>query len=331
MLTKKQNFLETIRGGNPDRYVNQFEAFAMIMANPYIRDNPAPRQPGMLNVVNAWGVTRSWPEGTPGPFPVHDEEHIVIKDIENWRDYVKEPNVIYPAEEWEPFVRETEKIDRSEYLATAYIVPGIFEQCHYLMEIANCLANLYEYPDEMHEVIDMITEWELRYAAEIFKYMKPDAVFHHDDWGSQTSTFMSPEMFREFFVPAYKKVYGYYKSQGAVIIHHSDSYAATLVPDMIDIGIDVWQGVMRSNDIPALLREYGGKISFMGGIDNADIDHHGWTREEVRAAARRAVKDGSRLWFIPSQTAGGPGSVFPGVYEALTEEIDEINRELFGI
>lgn len=34
MLTKRQNLLETIRGGNPDRLVNQFEALGMIMGDP---------------------------------------------------------------------------------------------------------------------------------------------------------------------------------------------------------------------------------------------------------------------------------------------------------
>lgn len=43
MLTKKQNLLETIHGGNPDRFVNQFEALGMIMANPVSARN---RRPG---------------------------------------------------------------------------------------------------------------------------------------------------------------------------------------------------------------------------------------------------------------------------------------------
>lgn len=65
MLTKRENLLETIHGGNPDRYVNQYEAFALLRANPFADTNPNPA-PGQLNVVNAWGVTKSWPKGTPG-------------------------------------------------------------------------------------------------------------------------------------------------------------------------------------------------------------------------------------------------------------------------
>ena len=83
------------------------------------------------------------------------------------------------------------------------IGPGIFEMCHHLLEIQNCLMNFYEYPDEMHELIECLTNWELRYAEQICTYLKPDALFHHDDWGSQISTFISPDMFREFIKPAY--------------------------------------------------------------------------------------------------------------------------------
>lgn len=163
MLTKKQNLLETIRGGHPDRYVNQYEALALVMANPYTASVPM-AVPGGPAVVNQWGVTISFPEGMPGPFPVHDEEHIVCKDITKWRDYVKAPNVIFTPEEWEPFVKEVEKIDRNEYFVAPFVHPGIFEQCHYLQEIQNCLINFYEEPEAMHELVDYITDWEIQYA-----------------------------------------------------------------------------------------------------------------------------------------------------------------------
>ncbi|HHU05557.1 MAG TPA: uroporphyrinogen decarboxylase [Clostridiales bacterium] len=328
MLTKRQNFLETIRGGKPDRYVNQFEAFAIQRETPFSLRNPSPAR-GQLNVVDAWGVTRSWPEGTPGPFPVHDDAHIVIKDITRWRDFVTPPNIIFPDEEWAPYVKKAQAVDRSEYFVTAMVAPGVFERCHYLMEISNCLINFYEEPECMHELIDMLTDWELRWAAELCKHLKPDAILHHDDWGSRQTTFLSPEMFREFFLPAYKKIYGYYKTHGVeVIVHHSDSYAATLVPSMIEMGIDVWQGCMRSNNIPQLLKTYGGKISFMCGIDNADVDREDWTPELVKAAVHQAIEEGSRLYFIPCAAGGGPGSCYPGVYECITSEIEQINRNL---
>ena len=328
MLTKRQNLLETIHGGNPDRFVNQYEAFGMIVGSPFGMRSPNPKY-GEENVVNAWGVT-SRPEGTPGAFPVHTPDKIVIKDIEHWRDYVTFPEVKYPASEWEPFIEQAEKIDRNDQFVTAFFAPGLFEQCHYLMEIKECLMNLLEYPDEMHELVDALTEWELSYAEEVCKYLKPDALFHHDDWGSHNSTFMSVETFEEFYKPAYEKIYGYYKSHGVeLIIHHSDSYAATLVPDMIDMGIDIWQGVVTTNNIPELIKKYGGKISFMGGINSAAVDFPEWTEEIVRSEVRRACDENGKLYFIPNASQGLAMSTYPGVYEAISREIDLYSKEVF--
>lgn len=68
MLTRRQNLLETIRGGHPDRYVNQYEALGMIFGNPYTAASPNPEY-GKPPIKNAWGVTMVWPEGTPGRIP----------------------------------------------------------------------------------------------------------------------------------------------------------------------------------------------------------------------------------------------------------------------
>lgn len=331
MLTKRQNLIETIRGGNPDRFVNQYEAFALMMGNPIGKRSPQPKY-GEHNVVDAWGVTRSWPEGTPGPFPVHDKDHVLIKDVANWRDYIKVPPVVFPAEEWEEIAARAESVDRNEYFVTQFYAPGLFEQCHFFMEITNCLMSFYEEPDAMHEIIDMITEYELAYAEQCIKYIKPDALFHHDDWGSQISTFISPAMFEEFFLDSYKKIYGYYKAHGVeVIMHHSDSYAATLVPYMIDMGIDIWQGVMRSNNISELLEKYKGQITFMGGIDSATVDFPGWNEEIVAAEVRKACEEfgKGKAYWIPSASQGLPLSNYPGVYEAMTREIDKMSKEMF--
>lgn len=328
MLTKRQNLMETIRGGSPDRFVNQYEAFRLIQ-NPLGGHNPNPKY-GEMNVKNAWGITRSWPKGTPGAFPVHTPEKVVIKDICRWRDYVHAPSVKFSDAEWEPFIKQAEETDRSEYFVMPFVAPGLFEQCHHLGEIQTTLINLYEEPEAMHELIDYLTEFELQLAEEICTHLKPDGLFHHDDWGSQTSTFISPDMFEEFFLPSYKKIYGYYKEHGVdVVIHHADSYAATLVPFMIEMGIDIWQGCMTSNNIADLIAKYGEKITFMGGIDSASVDRPDWTPELVEKEVRRACEEYGTKYYIPCITQGLGISTFPGVYETASEAIDKVSKEMF--
>ncbi len=331
MLTAKQNMQETIRGGNPERFVNQYEAITL-MFHPYIAHSNALLQKGQRNVVNAWGVTNSFPENTPGAFPVHTPDKIVVKDIEHWRDYVHAPSLKFSDEEWAAFKAMYDEVDGSQTYKATFIAPGLFEQTHHLCEICNALVYYAEYPDEMHDLIKYLTDWELELAEGICSHLHPDAIFHHDDWGSEKSTFMSPDMFAEFFLEPYKQIYGYYHDHGVeLVIHHADSYAATLVPYMIDMGIDIWQGCMESNNIPELISKYGGKISFMGDIDNKSVDYSGWTREACIKAVRRACDRCGSKYFIPCITQGGPGSVYPGVYATLCEEIDRYSEEVFGI
>ena len=330
MLTAKQNMLETVRGGNPDRFVNQYEAVSLLF-HPYMLHSGPKLEKGGADVVNAWGVTNSFPANTPGPFPVHTPDKVVVKDIERWREFVHAPSLKFPQSEWDLFKAQYDAVDGSKAFKAPFIAPGLFEQTHHLCSMTEALTYYITNPDEMHELIRYLTEWELELAEGICANLHPDAIFHHDDWGAERASFLRPEMFAEFFLEPYKQIYGYYHDHGVeLVIHHSDSYCANLVPYMIEMGIDVWQGCMESNDLPALVEKYAGKITFMGGIDNKSVDFTGWTQADCRKAARRAMESCGKLVFIPCITQGGPGSVFPGAYAALVAEIDQYNEETFG-
>ena len=152
------------------------------------------------------------------------------------------------------------------------------------------------------------------------KYVKPDCLFHHDDWGSQINSFLAPEMFAEFIVPAYKRLYGFYKENGVeLIIHHNDSFSANLVPYMIEMGIDVWQGCMTTNNTPELVKQYGGQLTFMGDLDNGLLDQD-WS-EELIAKKWSGVSNGKLYFSLFSQRLTGrtyPVSMKPSV-KKLTE------------
>ncbi len=330
MLTAKQNMLEAIRGGKPERFVNQYEAVYLLF-HPFMIHGNSPSR-GQVDIVNAWGVTNSWPENVPGGFPVHTPDKIVVKDIEKWRDYVHAPSLKFSDEEWAMWKAQYDAVDGTQVFKAPFVAPGLFEQTHHLCSMPNALEWYLTNPDEMHELIDYLTEWELELAEGICSNLHPDAIFHHDDFGSEKSTFMSPDMFKSFFVEPYKKIYGYYHDHGVeLVFHHADSYGATIVPYLIEMGVDVWQGCMESNNTPELVKKYGGKITFMGDIDNKAMDFPGWTREDCAKAARRACKNNGSKYFIPCITQGGPGSTFPGAYAVLCEEIDKYSEEVFGI
>jgi len=230
----------------------------------------------------------------------------------------------------EPVSFARAKIVTRSYKATL-VAPGLFEEIHYLCSMDEALLNYMVSPDEVSDLIKYLTDWELELAEGICSHLHPDAIFHHDDWGGGTQSFLRPSMFEDFFLDAYKQIYGYYHDHGVeFIFHHSDSYAADLVQAMIEMGIDVWQGCMHSNDVPTLIKQYGGRIGFMGEIDNKAVDFEGWTQENCRRVAREAMDACGKDYFIPCIIQGGPGSVFSGVYLALCDEIDRYNSELYG-
>ena len=187
-------------------------------------------------------------------------------------------------------------------------------------------------PDEMKDLIKYLTDFELQLAEQLCSQLHPDAILHHDDWGSAKNSFLRPNMFEDFFVEPYKQIYGYFHDHGVeLIVHHSDSYAANLVPSMIEMGIDVWQGCIESNDVPALIKQYGDKITFMGAIDNKSVDFNGWTDENCKKEVLRTIEACGDQHFIPCITQGGPGSVYPGVYMSLADHIDAYNAEHYGL
>jgi hypothetical protein len=330
MLKIRQNFWETHLGKNPDRFVKQWEYLQFIGGkDPIARSDKRPTRGGPP-VANEWGIYREWPEHVFSSMPMHDSEHVVIKDIAKWRDYVKAPKVIYPESEWKDAVEAGKSVDRSEYFAALMLGPGIFDYSHHLQGIEEALINLLEEPVYMKELIAYLTEYELSLAEQYCKYYRPDAICHHDDWGSQISSFMSPEVFNEFFVDLYRQLYSYYKEHGVeVLIHHSDSYAANLVKFMPEMKIDVWQGCMSTNNTPQLIKEYGGRISFMGDLDNGVLDRETTTREQVKAEVERACSSCGKHYFIPCLVRGGPGSMYPGIYDWVNEEIDNMSRRMF--
>ena len=77
MLNAKENMREAIKGGNPERFVNQYEAIQLLFSPNMFHD--ALLKPGDMNVKNAWGITNSFPVGTPGQFPVHTPDKIVAE------------------------------------------------------------------------------------------------------------------------------------------------------------------------------------------------------------------------------------------------------------
>ena len=329
MQSPKEIFLELLKpDGKPERQLKQYEALTMALWDPingYLRGN---RQRGCTN-QDRWGTTIMWPADAPGAMPLITEENKVCPDITRWRDFVHAPdleaNCTQGWEECRALAREKAGEDR---LIAGFMGTGIFEQCHFLMGFEDTLTNLYEHPQEMHELIDYITDYRIRYVKMLIDNLHPDLIFSHDDWGTKDALFMKPEMWREFFKEPYRRFYGYIRSRGVIALHHADSYLVPIVEDMVELGIQVWQGVLPENDIPALQRQLQGRMVLMGGI-GAAIDRPDATESEVRSYVSQALEaycPGGH--YIPSITYGMFGTVYPHVDPLIDDEIDRYNSTL---
>ena len=99
---------------------------------------------------------------------------------------------------------------------------------------------------------------------------------------------------------------------------------------MIDMGIDVFQGAVLENNIPELLKKYGGKIAIQGGLDNGKFDKVDWSKEAITNGLVDIIeKTGGGKGLIPSFTMGGPGTTFDGAYDWASEEIDRLSKVYF--
>ncbi len=329
MMTPAEILYENLKpDGRPERQLKQYEAFKVIFAHPingYLNKN---RLRGSIS-VDRWGTTILFPEDAPGPTPHVTEENKVCKDITRWRDYVHAPDLYANCMEgWEAVIAEKEEAHRNGRLVAPLMGTGIFEQCHFLMGFEDTLTNFYEHPQEMHELIDYIFEYRLGYVKLLIDKLHPDAILSHDDWGTKNALFMQPDIWREFFKEPYRKFYGYIREQGVIAIHHADSYLVPIVEDMIEIGIQIWQGTLPENDIPALQRRIGGRMVLMGGI-GAAIDRKDATEPEIRAyVSRTLAQNCPGGHYIPCITYGGPGTVFTHVDPFIDDEIDKYNQIL---
>ena len=326
MQTPKEIFLELLKpDGRPERVLKQYEALHMCLNDPintYLRGN---RRRGSVS-RDRWGTTISFPADAPGAIPVHTDDLTVCPDVTHWEETVHAPDLAANcAAGWEDCRAAARSAAGEEKLLAGFMGTGIFEQCHFLMGFENTLTALYEHPDEMHRLIDYITDYRLGYVKLLIDNLHPDVIFSHDDWGTKDALFMHPDMWRAFFKEPYRRFYGYIRSRGCIAIHHADSYLVPIVDDMAEIGIQVWQGVLPENDIPALQRHLQGKLVLMGGI-GAAIDRSDATAGEVCDYTRRTLRaccPGGH--FIPSITYGLPGAVYPHIDRYIDETIDAYN------
>lgn len=327
MLTARENYLELVNGGKPERLVNGYEPFEFILNEPLLAKYYLSCYIEGQDTLNPFGVTIRWQKGEHAGMPYITEENKVIKDVTEWEKTFIKQDLNFPEEAWKPAQEACAKVNKKEKLATGLMVTGLFESLHFLMGFEDTLMNFLLEPEAVEELLDALLEWKMEYAKQLIDHLDLDAMLFHDDLGAKDKLFFSRDVFQEFFKPRYEKLFSYINSRGVQVILHADSYMEPLVEDLVDMHVTTWQGALNTNNFKKIQEVTNGKLILMGGIDSI-IDRADWSEEEVRAEVRRTIENYAPYGgFIPCITYGLPESIYPGVLECITDEIDKYNAE----
>lgn len=283
MMTPRENAMAVFNRQQPDYYGDFMPALQFVQDPVYLRDRIP--QDGKIH-RDGWGTSFCFLLDAPGPHPVVNEENAVIKEIEKWEEQLAVPPL--KDLDWDTAARQAASINRNEYFCAVYSSGGLFERTHHLMGLQTALINYMEYPEEMAGILRKIADYKIEYLKLAAQHLKPDIVFFHDDWGTKQNVFLPPRIWRELIKPLHAEIVQTAHDCGILFMHHADCVCQPLVLDMVEMGIDIWQGVIPQNDIVEIQRITDGKLPMIGGIDGPKIDIENITEEEIRAEVRRA-------------------------------------------
>jgi len=192
-------------------------------------------------------------------------------------------------------------------LSEKYAVRGpywkpLFSQACDLLGIEEALVKMAIQPAVFEAVLDKVFEHLAEFSKQLLSACGNAMPIYclGDDFATQRGIMMNPDLWRRFLKPRYAKLFEIGKSMGKFVWFHSCGDITAVLPDLIDVGIDVWETVqLHTLPISAekLKQEYGKHITFFGGINTQHLPYA--TPEEVRTEVLRCIdilgKDGGYI------------------------------------
>lgn len=180
----------------------------------------------------------------------------------------------------------------------------------------NYFIKMYENPMIVDAITERVVDFYVEANEKFFAGLgdRADAIFFGNDFGTQLDLFMSPELFRRFVLPSFKRIIATGKKYGKIVVLHSCGSIYRIIPDLIESGVDVLHPIQaRATGMSADdLKQYKNDLSFLGGIDAQGIMVNG-TPEEIRREVFR-VRD-----------ILGPGIVISPSHEAILGNVPPEN------
>lgn len=178
-------------------------------------------------------------------------------------------------------------------------------------------VKMYTHPEVVHAVtrhiVDFYLEANRRFFAQAGDLV--DGFFFGNDFGTQLDLLISPDAFAEFVFPYFRQLTEQGHEHGYQVILHSCGSIYKVIPDLISLGVDALhplQAKAANMEAERLGAEFGGAVSFVGGIDTQDLLVNA-TPQQVRSAVTRVTK------------ALGPNLVVSPSHEALLPNVPPAN------
>jgi len=243
-------------------------------------------------IDHEWGVGRI-PTASKDPRYSHLARYIFpmrnLKTVEELKEY---PFSDYEANYRHRHLEEkVKKIHKKELCATAGLAMTIFEVSWQLTGMDKLFIDFVENKSFANYLLDYITEMR-KFMIRRFAEAGVDHISLGDDIGTQNGMLMSPEMWREWFKERMHSIISVAKKVNpeVIISYHSDGNIEEVIPELIEIGIDVLNPVQPECMDPAKLkRKYGDRLAFWGTVGTQTTMPFG-TPEEVKRVVRKRIK-----------------------------------------
>lgn len=173
------------------------------------------------------------------------------------------------------------KYDNTDYALVARnpLSEGFLERSSNLMGMEEFYINLLENPAVAKSIISHLLEIYKDVYGMFLDEVAPfvQMVEVGDDLGGNDNLLISPEMYREFIKPAELELYSliHEKAPATALFHHTDGAVFELLPDLIEVGVNVLNPVQTSSkgmEANRLKDAYGNSLVFHGAVENIEGD-----------------------------------------------------------
>ncbi len=180
---------------------------------------------------------------------------------------------------------------------------ALFERAWSLRGFQNFFMDMPRDPGYAGALLDRIADIQVA-LAERFVAAGVDGGYFGDDYGAQDNMLISPRMWRALIKPRLERMFAPFVKAGLPVILHSDGRIEKILPDLLEIGLTVYNPVQPEvSDHAALAAEYGTRLAYYGGVSTQTVLPFGTpdaVRSAVRAAAHTLAPHGSGLLIGPS-------------------------------